>query len=59
MELADFFTLLIWTLKGKLARISKPRRNQKLNPARIIEKGENETVQNRIPEQFLLAALNF
>jgi hypothetical protein len=46
MELAEFSILLIWTLKGKLARISKPRRKQKLNPARVIEKGENETVQN-------------
>jgi hypothetical protein len=25
MELAEFSILLIWTLKGKLARISKPR----------------------------------
>jgi hypothetical protein len=49
MELAEFSILLIWTLKGKLARISKPRRKQKLNPARVIEKGENETVQSRIP----------
>jgi hypothetical protein len=42
MELADFFILLIWTLKVKLARISKPRRKQKLNPAYVIEKGEND-----------------
>jgi len=25
MELADFFILLMWTLKGKHARISKPK----------------------------------
>jgi len=25
MELADFFILLMWTLKGKLVRISKPK----------------------------------
>jgi hypothetical protein len=42
MELADFIILLIWTLRGKLARISKPRRKQKLNPARVIEKREND-----------------